>query len=171
MAIIRLIHKISDILFKIGEYLSMIMVAAMVIITDAQIICRVFFTALTWSEEATRYLLVWSTFIGASCVYKMAGHISVTVIQDLFPEKVKKWLKLLVHVLCGIFFVLMVIYGFKYCGKMSAQTSPAMKLPMNYMYASIAVGGVLLTVHCLDAILQSLFAEEEKELSEGETAQ
>ena len=26
--------------------------------------------ALTWSEEVARYLLVWSTFIGAGCVYK-----------------------------------------------------------------------------------------------------
>lgn len=161
MAIVRGIHKISDWLDKFGAVLSLIMLAAMVIITGLQIVFRVFFEALTWSEELCRYLLVWSTFVGASCVYKHAGHINITIVQNLFPPKVRKILKLLVQVICAVFFVMMIYYGFIYVGKQGAQLSPAMRIPMSYMYASIPVGGLLMAWHALDAILQMLFVKDE----------
>lgn len=163
MAIVRGIHKISDWLDKFGGAVCLIMLGAMVIITGLQIICRVFFTALSWSEEAARYLLVWSTFIGASCVYKHGGHISVTIVQNLLPQIGTKILQVLVHLLCGVFFALMIVFGVIYVGKQTGQLSPAMRIPMSYMYASIPAGGVLLFWHMLDAVLQTVFQRETRE--------
>lgn len=160
MVIIRGIHKISDWLDKIGAYLCLVMLSAMVIITGLQIVCRVFFTALTWSEEAARYLLIWSTFIGAACVYKHGGHISVTVMEGLLPGVGRKILQILVHVLCCIFFALMIWFGFIYVGKQGRQLSPAMRIPMSYLYATIPVGGILMFWHALDAVLQVLTQRE-----------
>lgn len=162
MIIIKGIHKISDWLDKIGAVLCLIMLAAMVVITGMQIVCRVFFTALTWSEEAARYLLVWSTFIGASCVYKHAGHISVTILQGFLPEMGKKALSVIVHIICAAFFALCIYYGAIYAGKMANQLSPAMRIPMCYMYSVVPVGGALMFWHALDAALQS-FVKTDKE--------
>lgn len=161
MAFVRFYHKLSDILCKISEYMIMVMLAVMVVITGAQIVCRVFFTALVWSEEATRFLLCWSTFIGASCVYKYAGHIKVTVLQDRMPAMIRKIMKILVHILCGVLFVLMIKYGFKYSGGRSMkQLSPAMRIPMGYIYLCIPIGGILLLFHAVDAVLHELFPEK-----------
>ena len=44
--IVRGVHKLSDILDKIAEIIIVAMLGAMVIITGAQIVCRIFFTAL-----------------------------------------------------------------------------------------------------------------------------
>lgn len=162
MAAVQVFHKISRWMDKAGEYLCLVMLFAMVILTGAQIICRVFFEALAWSEELARYLLVWSSLVGASCVYRRAGHISVTVIQDLLPAKGKKAMKVLVHIICIVFFVMMIYFGFIYTGKMSAQLSPAMRLPMGYMYAVIPVSGIMLLLQAIDAILTTLFDKEPK---------
>ena len=62
MAFVMGFHKLSDILDTICSYIIVVMLGAMVVITSAQIVCRMAFTALSWSEEATRYLLVWSSF-------------------------------------------------------------------------------------------------------------
>lgn len=166
MAIIRGVHKVSNWLDKIGEYVCLIMLAAMVIISGLQIVCRVFFTALSWSEEAARYFLVWSTFIGASCVYKHAGHISVTVVQNLLPGVGRKFLQILVHVICGVLFALMIYFGIVYVGKQGSQLSPAMRIPMSYLYASIPTGGALMFWHALDAVFQTLTNRDE---TSGET--
>ncbi|MEI3180086.1 MAG: TRAP transporter small permease subunit [Lachnospiraceae bacterium] len=104
MAFVKGFHKLSDVLDTICSYIIVVMLGAMVVITGAQIVCRMAFTALSWSEEATRYLLVWSSFLGASCVYKHSGHISITFIQDMVPAALSKVLKLLVHVICAILF-------------------------------------------------------------------
>ena len=167
MAFVKFYHKLSDIVCKISEYIIMVMLAAMVIITGAQIICRVFFTALVWSEEATRFLLCWSTFIGASCVYKYSGHIKVTILQDHLPGKAKDYCRILVHLLCCVLFVMMIVVGLQYCGKMQKQLSPAMRIPMGTVYLCIPVGGILLLLHALDAILQELFNKKSKEAAES----
>ena len=169
MALVRYYHKFSDTVCKISEYIIMVMLAVMVVITGAQIVCRVFFTALVWSEEATRFLLCWSTFIGAACVYKHAGHIKVTVLQDHLPGKVRDYCRILVHLLCCILFVIMIFVGFKYCGKMKKQLSPAMRIPMGYVYLCIPIGGILMLIHALDAILQELLGKKLKSAEEAES--
>jgi TRAP-type C4-dicarboxylate transport system permease small subunit len=146
------------------EVIIVLMLGAMVIITGAQIVCRLFFTSLAWSEEATRYLLIWSTFFGAGCVYKHSGHISITIVQGLLPEKAGRILQLLVHALCMVLFALIVKYGIIYFGKQGSQLSPALRLPMRYVYTCIPIGCGIMCFHAFDAFLQiltGLFGKEE----------
>lgn len=141
--------------------LVVVMIALMVGITCAQIICRVWFKALSWSDEATRYLLIWATFLGASCVYRARGHISITLLQNALPHhKLKKALELLVHGLCIIVFVICIYYGIQYAGKQSAQLSPALRIPMTYIYAAIPAGFGLMLLQAVDQIVQTLFSKE-----------
>ena len=138
------------------EIVIVAMLGIMVVVTGAQIVCRVFFTSLSWSEEATRYLLIWSTLLGAGCVYKHAGHISITVLQDLLPEKAKDVLQIVIHALCIVLFALIVFYGIKYFGKQGRQLSATMRLPMKYVYTCIPLGAGIMIVHAADAVLQHL---------------
>ena len=90
----KILQGIGDLLDRICGFLIVIIIGAMVVITTAQIICRIWFTALSWSEEVTRFLLIWSTFLGATCVYRRSGNIAITAVQALFPEKVQKGLRI-----------------------------------------------------------------------------
>jgi len=154
MMIVNAIRKLSDWLFEICAVLCTITLSAMVVTTGAQILCRMYFTPLVWSEELTRYLLVWSTFLGASCVYKKMGHINVTIIRDLFPPAVRKALEISVHVLCGAFFVMAIFYGGKYMSLQSQQLSAAMRIPMPYIYIIIPVGCSIMLLHSVDLLLR-----------------
>lgn len=153
MALIRQFHTLSRWLDHACAAVCALCVAVMVMLTGAQIVCRLWFTALSWSEELTRYLLVWSTFLGASCVYRRAGHINVTVIQSLFPKLGRQTLQTLCHVLCGIFFTLAVLYGIDYMGMQSRQLSAALRIPMSWVYLAIPVGCGLMLIHVLDHLL------------------
>jgi len=160
MSVVRAINKVSDLVDKVCSAILVALLIGMVITTSLQIICRVFFSALSWSEELTRYFLVWSTFIGASCVYKKGGHISVTFIRERLPYKLQKVLQILVHLLCGAFFVIMVYYGFKYMGRQGTQLSAAMRIPMNRIYMAIPVGGSVMFLHAINAIINILVERE-----------
>lgn len=162
MPLARAIHKVSDVLDKVCGGGCVVILAAMVLITGLQILCRVFFTALTWSEELCRYLLVWSTFLGAGIVYKHGGHISVTLLHGFLPPMAGKTVKVLIHVICGVFSALAIFYGFQYMGMQGNQLSPALRIPMKYMYMSIPVGFAILEVHVVDAIFQ-LFTRKHSE--------
>ncbi len=163
MAVVDIVHKISDGLDKIMEVVIVLMLGAMVVITGAQIICRLFFPSLAWSEEATRYLLIWSTMLGAGCVYKHAGHISITLVQEAVPERISKIMQILTHLCCCVLFAIIVWFGIQYFGRQGSQLSPSMRIPMRYVYSIIPAGAAIMFVHALDAILQTASGKTGKE--------
>ncbi len=66
-----------------------VMFSLIIVFTLGQIIFRfVFDSPLVWSEEASRFLLVWMTFIGAAVVIWDGRHLCVDV---FFNEFSKKW--------------------------------------------------------------------------------
>ncbi|WMJ83823.1 TRAP transporter small permease [Oscillospiraceae bacterium LTW-04] len=154
MVIAKVIRKVSDLVNNLCSALCIMTIVAMVLVTGMQIFCRVFFTALSWSEEVTRYLLVWSTFIGCGIVYKNAGHISVTMMRDHCPPKIVTILKIVTHLICAAFCTIAVYYGFKYMAMQGKQLSAALRIPMRYMYMAIPVGCFVIDLHILDAIIQ-----------------
>ncbi|MFR8177021.1 MAG: TRAP transporter small permease [Christensenellales bacterium] len=74
MILKKILSPVSDALDRVCSVLIVVMLGLMVVITTAQIVCRTFFTSLSWSDEVTRYLLIWSTFLGATCVYRQRQH-------------------------------------------------------------------------------------------------
>ena len=100
MILKKILSPVSDALDRVCSVLIVAMLGLMVVITTAQIVCRTFFTSLSWSDEVTRYLLIWSTFLGATCVYRHSGNIAITFIQDLVPKKLGAVMRMAVHVIC-----------------------------------------------------------------------
>ena len=161
MGFVRGCNRVSATIDKVCLAVVVVMLAVMVGLTCSQIICRLFFKALSWSDEATRYLLVWSTFLGASCVYRANGHIAITALHGLITHKMKKAVQILIHLLCIVVFVVALYYGIQYAGKQSAQLSPSLRMPMSYMYAAIPAGFSLCLLHAINHIVQLLAGEEE----------
>ena len=144
----KVLTPISDALDKVCSVAIVLMLGAMVIITGAQIICRTWFTALSWSDEVTRYLLIWSTFLGATVVYRHNGHISVTVLQDAVKPKVAKALRVAVHAICFVLFAVLFYYSTLYCMKLK-KTATAMPIKMKWIYMCIPISMVMMMIHSL----------------------
>ena len=144
----NILAPVSAALDKLCSVLIVVMLGLMVIITGAQIICRIWFTALTWSDEVTRYLLIWSTFLGASVVYRHSGHISVTIVQDAVPPRLSKVLRVAVHVICFVLFAVLLYFSCTYCMKLN-KTATTLPIKMKYIYLCVPVSMVILMVHSL----------------------
>lgn len=147
-AIKKILTPVSNLLDTVCSAAIVFMLGAMVIITGAQIICRTWFTALSWSDEVTRYLLIWSTFLGATVVYRHNGHISVTLLQDAVSPKLAKALRVLVHVICFVLFAVLFHYSSLYCMKLK-KTATAMPIKMKYIYSCIPVSMAIMMIHAL----------------------
>ena len=153
MNFIKAFKKFSDGIDKVCIAAAVVMIGIMVIVTIAQIICREYFKALQWSEEVCRFLLVWATFIGASCVYKEGTHITITFLQEKFSPEKQKLIQILVHIICLVAFVAVVYFGFKFSLKQK-QLAPSLRIPMKYMYFSVPLGFGLMSLHAVNEILQ-----------------
>ena len=147
-ALKKALTPVSDVLDKVCSVLIVIMLGLMVVITGAQIICRTWFTALTWSDEVTRYLLIWSTFLGATCVYRHSGHISITLVQDSVPKPLGKAMRVAVQAICFALFAVLLVFSIQYCGKLK-KTATALPIKMKYIYLCVPISMVILMVHSL----------------------
>ena len=156
----KVLQNIGKVLDEICGFLIVLMIGAMVIITTAQIICRIWFTALSWSEEVTRFLLIWSTFLGATCVYRRGGNIAITAVQGLFPEKFQKVLRVLVHIVCFVLFAVLLYYGILYCNK-EVRTAAALPIKMKYIYMCLPIGLGICMYHAIVMALEEIFQKKE----------
>lgn len=72
------------------EFLMAAMLLVMVIMTFANVVLRyVFNSGITESEELSRYLFVWLTFIGAVVVLYEGGHQAVMFLPERLPAPLR----------------------------------------------------------------------------------
>lgn len=151
-----LLNGISNGLDRAMIGMVFILVTAMVIVTTLQVIFRVAFNALSWSEELSRYLLVWGTFFGATLAYKRSNHIAVTFVIEYFPKRLRVWFNIFTYILSMIFFAIVAKQGFNMIQMQVFQISPALSLPMKYIYWSIPLSLSVMFIHGLSGIANEL---------------
>ena len=66
---------------------------------------------LTFTEEAARYLMIWTALLAISCGIARREHIGVQLLVERFPVSVRRLVLLLVDLLALAFFLFLLIYG------------------------------------------------------------
>jgi len=158
------LNKASDQLDTVFRFALFLTLSSMIVLITAQVIFRVFFTALSWSEELSRYLLVWSSFIGASVALKKGAHIAVTFAVDLLPGKIQKLVQSLSCILMAIFFGITIWYSIFLFNVQVFQVSPAMGIKMRYIYMIIPIAFSVMSIHLLSQFAAIWLANPKEEV-------
>ncbi len=145
--------RISEVLNNIIKVLVGIMLIIMTIVVTVQIIFRIFFDALSYTEEMSRYLLVWSSLFAASVAYKQGAHIAVSFIVEQFKGKSRKMMSIIINLLSIIFFIIAINYSLQLINLQVFQTSPALLIPMRYIYLCIPISFSVMLFHGLVMLL------------------
>ncbi len=165
--------NVKKILNNLEGYFCVGSLAVMSVVIFWQVVCRyVLKSSLPWSEELSRYLLVWTSFIGGAYGVRLGAHIGVEAFTLLLPKKAQKALAILVMIACTILCCFICKFGFQIVQTQLAknQLSPAMRIPMGYMYAAIPVGMIFFIIRYVQDIIEAIRdfnkPEEKKEAAE-----
>jgi len=124
--------------------------ATLTVVAFAQVVVRYALGgSLPWSEEAVRFLFIWLSFLGFSITMNRGGHIGVEFFVDLFPRPMKRMLALASDTLIAGFLVFLAVEGTKVAQITMNNRSPAMQIPMGYMYMIFPISSVILIVYTL----------------------
>lgn len=127
----------------------------MTMVTFAQVFFRfVIVHSLPWSEEFSRYALVWASFLGASIALKRGLHIGVEAFTSRLPKEKRLlvyWATLLIIML---FLVVVVVKGIEMASFNMKQSSPAMRIPMGIPYLAIPIGSFVMLIHLVHEFIQ-----------------
>jgi len=142
-----LLGKLSDRVNVVCEAGLFVTLALMTVVTILQIVCRMWFRALTWSEEATCFLLVFASFLGAAVAFKRGANIAVSFLLDVLPRPVKKIALLAIELLGIAFFGVLSWYGAALCVQERMQVASSMPISMGWIYMIFPLTGAVTILH------------------------
>ncbi|WP_422446721.1 TRAP transporter small permease [Thermoanaerobacterium sp. DL9XJH110] len=95
---------------------------------------------LPWSEELARFLFVWVVFLGSAVAVKEKAHVGLEYFVDKLGMSQKKLVYGIAYILCIGMSIVIFINGWNIVKSTFSQLSPAMQIPMAYVYFAIPLG-------------------------------
>jgi len=150
------VERLSLLLNALVEKVLVLIGSTICIILFAQVLCRYAGASLGWSEEVSRHLLVAITFFGSTAAYKRAGFIGLRGVGRWFGPTMERVIVVAMQLLTLCCFAVICWFGTAYTGKAWHHTTAALQLPMALPFATIPMAALILTVHVISDIGQTL---------------
>ena len=134
------------------ETLLTVLLFAMALIMGVQIFSRfILRSSLSWTEELTRYLFIWTGFLSLSYCTKMCISIKIEQFVASLPRRTKAAIKVVTHTLEVAFFIYMIPFAYSYMTSAveSGQVSPALSIPMYFVQAAPLVAFILVAIRII----------------------
>ena len=139
------------------------MVGIMLAVIVLQVFNRyVLNAALSWPEELSRYLQIWVGLLAATYAYREGSQVGVTFLLEKLPKAVGKVVVVVSHILTGIFLCVIGWQGAGLLDKFADLKSPALLIPMTFVYLALPVSAFFMLLVCLKLIYVTVVGERNK---------
>jgi len=173
----RLVASMNSALLAVGRTIGWIAIAVMVLIILYQVTMRYAFNAApNWTEEAARFLMLWSAGLMAPSAYRLGGFVAIDTAMRMLPARAAGVLSLLLLGLSGTVLAVGAAIGWNevtgFAGtfetaSLNTFVFPSLehgiafgwdRMPRSQMMASLLVGFWLLLLVNVELILKALVA-------------
>lgn len=170
LAAIRMLGQANAAALTLGRWLGALCVGAMVVIILIQVFYRYGLqNALPWTEEASRFLMLWMTGLMAPTAFRRGGFVGIDMIALLLPRTLSTLLTLALLILSAVVLSVGMRIGWAEVSgiggrfalpsisvPISADLSTWMSVPRSWMMASLAVGVTAMFIINIELILRTL---------------
>ncbi len=157
------VNKLTNTLMRAALALGICFCVVMVIAAVGQVISRM----TNWfefieSEEIARFSMCWLAMLGSAVGLRQGRHLGVRLLVEKLPSGFyNRYFVPVIQLVMLSFFLMIVVEGIGFCERGAYQVSPAMDLPMFYVYLSIPIGGALMALNVVSDMLQDRFPTQE----------
>lgn len=147
----------------LDRFLETLVAALMAILTidvTWQVITRfILKNPSSWTEELATNMMIWVGLLGAAVALNYKDHLGIDYFVGKLSEKKRLWTEVFVNlsIILFSFFVMflggldLVAITFRF-----GQLSPAMKMPMGYVYLAVPVSGIFLAIYSTEFLIESI---------------
>ena len=140
-----MLQRIVEVLRRIREVVVMVLMAILVVVVVASVFFRyVLLAPLSWSEEVSRYLMIWVGFLAASIAIQQGMHVGIDFLVQTVRPGIALWLRRVSRGLTALFLLIVTAYGFMLVIGLWDQWSPVLQFRMTWPYLAIPVGCLLM---------------------------
>ena len=151
---------VKKVLDKFLETLVAVSMAVLTIDVAWQVITRfVLKNPSNWTEELATNLMIWVGLLGAAVALNYSAHLGIDYFVGKLPQKKRLLTEAFVYLTITVFSVCVMIFGgFRLVSItfMFGQVSPALGVPMGYVYLAIPVSGIFLSIYSIEFFIETL---------------
>lgn len=141
---------LRELLDRILMYGCSAMMAVMVILVVYQVIARYFFNApSTFSEELMIYIFIWMSLLGGTYIYGKKEHMAMTFVYQKFSPQMQRTLNYLIQIIGMVLGGALLYGGSSIVSLTLNQQTPALGIPMGYLYMILPVCGAGIIVYSI----------------------
>ena len=167
----RVLQSLNKGVIRLAEVLVGLSFGVLIVAVTIQVIGRSpLFDSPVWTEELTRFALLYLTAFGVGLSYLRGDLVNVDVVCEALPGRLPWVLRLVCGVIIALLGLVLIVPAWKFTAIGAYQTSPALGWRMDYIHASVLCLLVMLFVFALvriGAMLMECSAEnKQRETSE-----
>jgi TRAP-type C4-dicarboxylate transport system permease small subunit len=149
-------EKVRKIILILGWSLAGTFLSVMTFSVFLQVLTRyVFHISLSWPEELARFCFIWTSLLGASIAWERNKLHDIDIVFNYFPGAVRPFVAVGSNLLVCVILAVLVVYGVQLTALVDLQISPAMEIPMSYVYSAVPFASGLM-------LISSIFGTIEK---------
>jgi len=128
------------------RFLLAVSMGALVVFGTWQVIAGMLKIKATFTDELLRYILIISALLGSGYCFYRDEHLALELVTDRAKGPFKVFLNVFIEAAILFFVIYVFIYGgFQFSAK-AIDSSPAMHIPMKYLYLVEPISGIFIVV-------------------------
>lgn len=155
--LVYIIEKITDV---VSGYIPAWTVFLLMVMVLLEVITRYLLNApLSIADELGGFMLVGITFVGLAYTWKERGHVSVEIVTNILPPRVKKWVRFFTLILATIFCWPLIAGSYELLQDsllFGSRSGSWMRTPLVYPQSVLLVGSVLLLLQLIAEIIKAI---------------
>ena len=153
----RVIDRLADRLNWLVERTCALLVGAMVVIIWFGVVERYFLElGVTWTEELSRYVMIWAALLAVSCGAYYREHIGLELVLQRLPQKTGRYLIFALDIISLLFFVFLTYYGIGMTQAGASQYATIFGMTMVVPFAAVPVSSALTSIQVFAAMTRNL---------------
>jgi TRAP-type transport system small permease protein len=172
LAICHGVGRLNAALLALGRWIGAACLGLMVVVILAQVFYRyVLNNALPWPEEASRFLMLWSTALMAPTAFRRGGFVAIDMVIRLLPRTVATALSVILLTITILTLWIALTIGWSEVtgigGRFETDSLRVpvsldlvtwIKVPKAWMMASLLAGVALLLLVAVELTLRNIYA-------------
>ncbi|HSF91279.1 MAG TPA: TRAP transporter small permease [Paracoccaceae bacterium] len=157
----RYAEKITHVFTRLAQWGTGLAFAVLMGAVLIQVVGRLSGNSPVWTEELTRYALLYSVAFGAGLAFRTGDLVNVDVVCEYLPGRAPWALRLLSAIATAGLSIYLLPHAWRYVAIGKMQTSPALGLRMDYVHATVFLMLAILAVFACLRVLGMLARVED----------
>ena len=141
---------------KAAAFVACAIVTALLVCVALGVVTRAAGEPLIWTDELSRFLMVWLAVFGWVLATRKRIHIRIRFFQEKLPGRAHRVVELAIQAAMLLFGALVAVYGAGLIGKNYDLHATSMPVSMAWLYAPLVLGGAITALQGAIELVEAL---------------